>query len=718
MITPVGVTSADYTQAIRNGNPTHVRIVFPVQNRTFTDQHILSDSGITLTTIMNPDVDLTMGKAIATEIVINFINSADLAGLDWTEEFRFDMGVDISETTYWVTVGYFKGSRPESVIYTDVINFIAYDRMLLFDIVADSFIESLTFPCTIQDIYEGLCDYVGFDHTTDIEAGDENATTMAAEIASNPFNTGDTCRSILAWIAEINCCYAVFTNEGKIKLKWYTDQTSYEITQDFQFHVSINEYNFVETMMTWGELKDKKWGSLATTKWGDLKKNVPAFSVAALRVAVTEFNLFYQYPNNYNKNTGIYTIVDNPLVFNDGSTVPPDMERIFKRLSGLGTYTPASVDTVGNWLVETGDIVTVVYGDDDTEFVFPIFNRTLTWNGAAMDTYECTSSLDRPAMTENLMTQIKEGGRFHKIILGLADKYDVVNGIAIDEHGIEIVGEKYIKMEAGGDKWKFDSTGLQYIDDNYPVDVNFQITNFDDRENCGTGIYTKYENGVGKLIFVPICKSAVHTQKDYYHGVMNLDIVDEQDYTDPIDGTVYSGLHQLFYPNQNNREFLGEKDHLWGRIYGRSLCGRPFNNGTVLGQFLLSPSSREEDLDKCIVFQHFLTDPNDPTSHALRIFPKAGYSLRFVGYLDGYVANMETTETDLNNVTEKGQYWFSFSQVINKPSALSSGLYCLEVCRYASNHFIQKIYADFNIYTRMCYGGTWGNWYMFSGTQV
>ena len=307
MITPVGVTSADYTQAIRNGNTTHVRIVFPVQNRTFTDSHILSDSGITLTTIMNPDTDLTMGKAIATEIVINFINSPDLTGLDWSEEFRFDMGVEISGTTYWVTVGYFKGSRPESVIYTDVVNFIAYDRMLLFDIVADSFIESLIFPCTIQDIYEGLCDYVGFDHTTDIEAGDENATTMVAEIASNPFNTGDTCRSILAWIAEINCCYAVFTNEGKIKLKWYTDQTSYEITQDFQFHVSINEYNFVETMMTWGELKDKKWGSLANTKWGDLKKNVPAFSVAALRVAVTEFNLFYQYPNNYNKNTGIYS---------------------------------------------------------------------------------------------------------------------------------------------------------------------------------------------------------------------------------------------------------------------------------------------------------------------------------------------------------------------------------------------------------------------------
>ena len=451
MITPVGVTSADYTQAIRNGNPTHIRIVFPVQNRTFTDEHILSDSGITLTTIMNPDVDLTMGKAIATEIVINFINSADLSGLDWTEEFRFDMGVEISETTYWVTVGYFKGSRPENVIYTDIISFIAYDRMTNFDILADDFVDSLSFPCTIQDIFEGLCDFVGFDHTTDIEAGDENSTTMAATIDENPFDYGITCRTILAWVAEINCCYAVFTNEGKIKLKWFSDETAYEIPQDFQFDVKINEYQTVPALATWGDLANMKWSSLASKKWGELAGvDKPSFAVAALRMAITEFNTYFQYPSNYAGKTGIYTIIDNPLMLNNGDATPPDISRIYNRLKGIGLYTPASVNTVGNWLVETGDIITVIYGDDDTEIVLPIFNRTLTWTGAAMDTYECTSSLDRPALTENYMTQFKEGGRFHKFILGLANKYDVINGIAIDDNGIEVVGNKYVKIRSGG----------------------------------------------------------------------------------------------------------------------------------------------------------------------------------------------------------------------------------------------------------------------------
>ena len=714
MITPVGVTSADYTQAIRNGNPTHVRIVFPIQNRTFTDQHILSDNGITLTTVMNPDVDLTMGKAISTELIINFINSPDLDGLDWSEEFRYDMGVEISGTTYWVTIGYFIGSRPESVIYTDIINFIAHDRMLLFDTVADSFIDSLTFPCTIQDIFEGVCDFVGFDHTTDIEAGDENATTMAATISTNPFYIGDTCRSILAWIAEINCCYAVITNEGKIKLKWYSDQTAYEIPQDFQFNVKINEYNMVEAPMTWGELKNRKWGSLATTKWGELKKDVPSFSVAALRIAVTEFNMYYQYPSNYQKKTGIYTIVDNPLVFNDGETTPPDIERIFKRLSNIATYTPATVNTVGNWLVETGDIVKVIYGDDDTEFILPIFNRTLTWGGAAMDTYECTSSLDRPALTDNIMAQIKEGGRFHKIIIGLADKYDIVNGIAIDENGVEIVGEKHIRMQAGSDEWTFNSNGLKYIDDNAPEHVSFQITNIDDREAFATGIYTKYESGKGRLMFVPICHSVYHTQSDFWYATVNLELADEPDYTDPINGNVRQGVHASFYPNGTNGDFLGKSDHIWARIYGRFLCGYGYNSGYILGELILSPSSNEEDVDKCVVVQSYLTDPSDPNSQALRIFPKPGYNL----YVYGELTNKATTETNLNNITEKGQYWFTFSQVTNGPSVLQAGYYCLEVCASSPTHLIQKIYADNNLYTRMCYGGTWGNWYMFQGTQV
>ena len=203
MLTPTSpVTLSDYNAAILNGNATHARIVFPIQNVTFTGDDISAEGGITLTQIMNPDTDLVMGKAVESQIVIHFLNNGQFTGFNWTEEFRVDFGVEISGSTSWVTVGYFTGKKPERITRAEVIEFTALDRMSKFDTLADDFLSTLTYPKTMTQIYSALCTYIGVTK----ETGNENSTVMSTSYSASPFTNGITCRALLAYIAEANCC--------------------------------------------------------------------------------------------------------------------------------------------------------------------------------------------------------------------------------------------------------------------------------------------------------------------------------------------------------------------------------------------------------------------------------------------------------------------------------------------------------------------------------
>ena len=99
MITPVGISQSDYIAAIRAGNPTHVKMVFPVQGVTLVDSDIALDGGMNISTQLNPDTDLTLGKAISSEFDVTLVNRGSVRELFWTEEFTFSMGVDVSN---WV----------------------------------------------------------------------------------------------------------------------------------------------------------------------------------------------------------------------------------------------------------------------------------------------------------------------------------------------------------------------------------------------------------------------------------------------------------------------------------------------------------------------------------------------------------------------------------------------------------------------------------------
>ena len=65
MLTPTGVTTSAYWDAIKAGNATHVRLTFIGQNIVLDDSDIDISSGLEITDIFNGDTDLVFGKAVA-----------------------------------------------------------------------------------------------------------------------------------------------------------------------------------------------------------------------------------------------------------------------------------------------------------------------------------------------------------------------------------------------------------------------------------------------------------------------------------------------------------------------------------------------------------------------------------------------------------------------------------------------------------------------------
>ena len=440
MLTPSSGTLADYNAAVLNGNTVSARLVFPVQNITLDGNDISADGGIQLTSILNPDTDLQMGKAISTEVVCHLLNSNVFSGFDWTEEFHLDFGVDINGTTNWVTVGYFTGEKPEKVLHTDVIEFTAYDRMRKFDMLADDFISSLTFPMTMAQIYSALCTYVGITSAV----GNEMADSMALSFSESPFISGMTLRSILSAIAEANGCYAKITADGKVKLVWFSDQTSnYSVDGDDYFTISVDEND----------------------------APVPDY----IRVGCTYDDSISGFVYPVGGSGECYQILDNPFLLNASSAdLTTVLTNILARFASFGNYFPMGVNIVGNWMVEVGDIIEVDI--DNSTFAMPIFSRMLTFDGGCNDGYECTGKASRTEVSESAKEQYETGGK-------LANKYTVKSGVDITDEGVTISGGKFLKLISGGvldvqsqnftidseagtvssGNWMFDENGLSLV---------------------------------------------------------------------------------------------------------------------------------------------------------------------------------------------------------------------------------------------------------------
>ena len=795
MLTPTNVTAAVYNAAVKADARSHIKMTFISQNIVLTDEDIESN-GFELKQYLNGTTDLNFGSAVMSEITVRIFNSTKVADLVWNSEFKLEIGLEIDdETTEWITLGYFTGQRPDRVRLVEIIDFTAYDRMQMFEILADDFLAEIEYPKTVSQIYSALCDYVGIEN----EAGNELANIMSRSFSSSPISdVGLTCRDVLSMIAEACGCYAKITAGGKCKMIWYTDQTSYSV--DAQDQYNLSRFDLLSGK-TWQDLESYTWEQLEQFRWEDLGGYQVALAVKGLVVKYTDDDVGVSIPEN--ASTNLYLIVDNPfLVYLQDSDVANYFQPIFDRLDSFGGYLPMDVECVGNCLVEAGDIISVNIGDNSVKM--PIFCKTLHWNGSCTDTYEATGNMERDLGTSPQRQKLTRNSKFHKYRVDIDElyseindpetglktlvnqqedeiellaehkstvyysdtepvgteelplmegdlwinrldnnrmkryngsiwvntsfndpnKYTVRSGIDILPIGVEIVGNKHIKLQAGDDTWEFTSKGLEYNDDNAPFP--FQITNHSDRINDATGIFTEYVTGHGRLILYAVCQANAHTAEEAWYGAIDFENFDNADIVDPLNtNQKIDGNGIALHPNRSYAcSFLGTQDRPWQKIYVRRMHGMTYplsSSNRIRGQMILAPSADVEDAGVAVFVEHRYYDSSD--NQYLRIGSAGTVPLYFygtlVGNVQGYVQNASASGiTDLNNLVNKGDYWVSFASMSNKPSTLSNGTYLVKVQRYSSTHIQQTIFTDSQLYTRMCYSGTWGSWYRYSGTAV
>ena len=431
--------NATVWSAIKAGTPIHARMIFTDQNITLEDQDISIDSGITVNDIFNGDTDLVFGKTVCRQITVRILNSDLISGLGWTGEFKLQMWATISNVEYTCDIGYFKGEKPKNVTTAQYINFTAYDRMKLFDGVADDFWNSLTYPKTISQIYSALVSSVGLTGEMD----NVPSALSGRSFSSVPADMeGYTKRDILGWIAEQCGSYAVITYEGKCSLKWFTDNTAHSVTGDQEWAFNSADLN---PGLTWNEFDQLTNAQQEAMTLNDIAGYKEAYAVDELVVKQLNNDFEVQYPNNYGEN--IYQIVGNPFItVSSGSDVTSYVKPLFDRLATFGGYLPFEMSCLGDPAVEAGDIITVAIGS--ATITVPVFVKTMRWKRDITDEYETTGQIPRATYASNVQ---KEQYLENKSLRLFVDSkyYSIKSGIEITEDGVRMSGGKFIDILSG-----------------------------------------------------------------------------------------------------------------------------------------------------------------------------------------------------------------------------------------------------------------------------
>lgn len=143
---------------------------------------------------------------------------------------------------------------------------------------------------------------------------------------------------------------------------------------------------------TWNEASAHTWDWYKNRgiTWDDFKEYQIDNRFSEIEVELIDTDTDLTLGHNIVFNTPkTYIISDNLFTRNEFSDYWPDMaEAILDKLDDFGAWPQMTVECAGNWLVESGDIISVVTKIGTLKM--PVFYRTLTWNAAPTDLYEAT----------------------------------------------------------------------------------------------------------------------------------------------------------------------------------------------------------------------------------------------------------------------------------------------------------------------------------------
>ncbi len=214
---------------------------------TLTEKDIIQ-GGFTLDRYTVSGSRIEIGSAVAAELKLTLNNKDgkfDKTVFEGAELFvkigvkKWDAHVWEKAKMHYIPLGYFTVDNSPRRL-TD-ITLTALDRMVMFDKLCTA--NDLTFPTTIADLLVAICRKCGVSLST----VPETLTNHDYTVSAFPEKENLTYRQILMWIGELTGTCAYIDWDGKLRLSWYSDESSAVFTPAVRYESDLDEKPVVIT---------------------------------------------------------------------------------------------------------------------------------------------------------------------------------------------------------------------------------------------------------------------------------------------------------------------------------------------------------------------------------------------------------------------------------------------------------------------------------------
>lgn len=104
---------------------------------------------------------------------------------------------------------------------------------------------------------------------------------------------------------------------------------------------------------------------------------------------------------------------------------------IYTRLASAPTFHPANAKVFSDWTLESGDIVSMQYGEDS--YNLPIYSMDMVWKGVPNVTIGNTGNKERPPLEKMAQRESARGGSAYRANRKKQDRLEFIVGL--DENG-------------------------------------------------------------------------------------------------------------------------------------------------------------------------------------------------------------------------------------------------------------------------------------------
>lgn len=262
---------------------------------------------------VNTTADYTIGDAVSATAEFEILDPDKTATKYTGLKFRYY--TQMPNDNQWRLVGKFNTKEIDRVDEHSV-KIVGYDEVSLFDIYVDDWIDSVTWPMTLKDMFQSLCTYCGAKFiSTDF-------TNSNFIVKDNFTGINTTGRQVLGYIAQAAASFIYADANGIITIKQYSE-TGTAIDKTKYTTAVVSDYvtpliNKLTIQMTENDLG-------VSTGDGDV----------------------------------VYKITNNPLFYteneNEISTAANHIFSVIKQVN----YTPCTISMLEDYGINCGDIITI-----------------------------------------------------------------------------------------------------------------------------------------------------------------------------------------------------------------------------------------------------------------------------------------------------------------------------------------------------------------------